>query len=103
MQMRPRPRALGVLAAAVPGLTLARPLIRPGGGSGPAFQLVGRPVGGARPATPTPAYLTGARIMADGEGALVIDADSGALLRTGAAGKNLRQVPMPRDAVRLTD
>jgi sugar lactone lactonase YvrE len=102
MQMRTRTFALGVLAAAVPGLTLARPLIQSGGGSGPAFQLVGRPVGGARAAPPTPAYLTGARIMADGEGALVIDADSGALLRTDAAGKNLGQVAIARDAGLMT-
>src|SRR5262249_29844220 len=102
MQMRPRPRALGVLAAAVPGLRRAGPLIGPGGGSGPAFNLLGRPVGGARPAAPTPAYLTGARIMADGEGALVIDADSGALLRTDAAGKNLGQVAIARDAGLMT-
>ncbi len=100
--MRTRTLALGVLAAAVPGLSLAKPLIRPGGGSGPAFQLVGRPLGGARPAALTPAYLTGARIMADGEGALVIDADSGALLRTDAAGKNLGQVAIARDAGLMT-
>lgn len=100
--MRTRTLALGVLAAAVPGLALARPMILPGGGSGPAFQLVGRPLGGARPAAPTPAYLAGARIMADGEGALVIDADSGALLRTDAAGKNLGQVAIARDAGLMT-
>jgi DNA-binding beta-propeller fold protein YncE len=102
MQMRTRTLALGVLAAAVPGLTLARPLIRPGGGAGSTFQLFGRPVGGARPAAPTPAYLTGARIMADGEGALAIDADSGALLRTDALGKNLGQVAIARDAGLMT-
>jgi cytochrome c553 len=102
MQMRTRTLALGVLAAAVPGLTLARPPIQPGGGTGPTFQLVGRPVGGARAAPPTPAYLTGARIMADGEGALVIDADSGALLRTDSAGKNLGQVAIARDAGLMT-
>lgn len=100
--MRTRTLILGVLAAAVPGLTLARPLIRPGGGSGSTFELVGRPVGGARPAAPTTAYLTGARIMADGEGALVIDADSGALLRTDAAGENLGQVAIARDAGLMT-
>lgn len=100
--MRTRALVLGVLAAAVPGLTLARPRIVPGGGSGPAFQLVGRPVGGARPAAPAPAYLTGARIMADGEGALVIDADSGALIRTDAAGKNLGQIAIARDAGLMT-
>jgi len=100
--MRTRSLALGVLAAAVPGLTLAKPMIRLESGSGPAFQLVGRPLGGARPAAPTPAYLTGARIMADGEGALVIDADSGALLRTDAGGKGLAQVAIARDAGLMT-
>jgi DNA-binding beta-propeller fold protein YncE len=102
MQMRTRTLALGVLAAAVPGLTLAKPMIQLGGGSGPAFQLVGRPLGGARPAAPTPAYLTGARIMADGEGALVIDADSGALLRTDGRGERLGQVAIARDAGLMT-
>jgi YVTN family beta-propeller protein len=102
MQMRTRTLALGVLAAAVPGLALARTLIRPGGASGPVFVLAGRPIGGASRAAPTPAYLTGARIMADGEGALVIDADSGALLRTDAAGKNIGQVAIARDAGLMT-
>lgn len=100
--MRTRTLALGVLAAAVPGLSLAKPMIRPGGREGPSLQLVGRPLGGARPAAPTPAYLTGARIMADGEGALVIDADSGALLRTDALGKNIGQVAIARDAGLMT-
>jgi YVTN family beta-propeller protein len=102
MQMRTRALTLGVLAAAVPGLAPARPLVQPGGTAGPAFQLVGRPLGGARRAAPTPAFLTGARIMADGEGALVIDADSGALLRTDAAGKNIGQVAIARDAGLMT-
>lgn len=100
--MRTRTLALGVLAAAVPGgLVLAKTLASVSG-SAPAFLMTGRPLGGARPASPTPAYLTGARIMADGEGALVIDADSGALIRTDPAGNNIGQVAIARDAGLLT-
>jgi DNA-binding beta-propeller fold protein YncE len=55
----------------------------------PTFQLLGRPVGGAKPASATSAYLTGARIAAVDDGALVIDADSGKLVRTDHDGKNL--------------
>jgi DNA-binding beta-propeller fold protein YncE len=55
----------------------------------PAFQLSGRPVGGAKPATATAAFLTGSRIAAVDEGALVIDADSGNLIKTDKDGKPL--------------
>jgi DNA-binding beta-propeller fold protein YncE len=102
MQMRTRTLALGVLAAAVPGgLALAKAVL-PAGGSSPAFQLVGRPLGGAKPAAPTPAYLTGSRIMAAGEGALAIDADSGALIRTDPEGQRIGQLAIARDAGLMT-
>jgi DNA-binding beta-propeller fold protein YncE len=53
------------------------------------FQMQGRPVGGEAPATATAAYETGARIAALANGAaLVIDADSGKLVRTDSSGKN---------------
>jgi DNA-binding beta-propeller fold protein YncE/mono/diheme cytochrome c family protein len=101
MHMRMRTLALGVLAAAIPGgVVLAKSLAKFRGSAG--FELVGRPLGGARPASPTPAYLSGSRIMAAGEGALVIDADSGALLRTDRAGNRLGQVAIARDAGLMT-
>src|SRR5258706_16464625 len=43
----------------------------------PSFQLLGRPVGGAKPATATAAYLTGSRIPAVDGGPPLVDADSG--------------------------
>ncbi|MDB4955048.1 MAG: Surface antigen protein [Myxococcales bacterium] len=64
----------------------------------PAFQLLGRPVGGTKPATATAAYLTSSRIAAVGEGALVIDADSGKLIRTDKAGKNIAQLDIGQNA-----
>ncbi|HEX3759497.1 MAG TPA: c-type cytochrome [Kofleriaceae bacterium] len=103
--MRTRTLALGILAAAasVPrgGLAQSKPLAATLALS-PAFQLIGRPLGGGRPAAPTPAHLTASRIAADGENALVIDADSGALLRADAAGKTLGQVAIARDAGLMT-
>lgn len=99
--MRTRALALGVLAAAIPGgLVVAKSLAR--FNPSPMFEVMGRPLGGARPASPTPAYLTGSRIMAAGQGALVIDADSGALVKTDQNGKNIGQVAIARDAGLLT-
>jgi DNA-binding beta-propeller fold protein YncE len=102
MQMRTRSLALGVLAAVIPGsFAIAR--IEPRGNAAlSAFALFGRPLGGARPASPTPAYLSGSRITAVGEGAVVIDADSGALIRTDQTGKKVGQVAIARDAGLLT-
>ncbi|HLL23314.1 MAG TPA: c-type cytochrome [Kofleriaceae bacterium] len=69
----------------------------------PAFQLSGRPVGDRKAAAPTAAYLTSTRITALGqEAALVIDADSGALVKTDSAGKNVAQVAIGTDAGLLT-
>lgn len=54
----------------------------------PAFALQGRPVGGTKAANPTAAFLAGNRIAAlEGSAALVIDADSGKLIRSDKAGK----------------
>jgi DNA-binding beta-propeller fold protein YncE len=101
MHMRTRTLALGVLVAAIPsGLVLAKSLAR--FRSSPVFEIVGRPLGGAKPASPTPAYLAGSRIMAAGDGALVIDADSGALLKTDRDGKTIGQVAIARDAGLMT-
>src|SRR5262245_44052364 len=99
MHMRTRKLVLGVLAAALPGgyaLAKAFPM------SGPQFAMAGRPLGGAEAAGFTPAHLTGSRIMAVDEGALVIDADSGALIRTDRTGKNVGHVAIARDAGLMT-
>jgi DNA-binding beta-propeller fold protein YncE len=101
MQMRTRKLALGVLAAALP-TSYAVAKAPPGFGV-PEFQMTGRPLGGAQAAPFTAAHLTGSRIMAaDDDGALVIDADSGALIRTDRSGKNIGQVAIARDAGLMT-
>jgi DNA-binding beta-propeller fold protein YncE len=64
----------------------------------PSFQLLGRPVGGAKVANPTAAYLTGSRIAAVDNGALVIDADSGKLIRTDKTGKNIAALEIGANA-----
>src|SRR6201999_1999677 len=46
-----------------------------------AFSLGQAAIGGAKPAAPVPAYATSTRIAALEGGALVIDADSGWLIR----------------------
>ena len=67
--------------------------------SPPTFRLdPGPPVGGAAPATPSAAYLSGSRIAALPDGALVIDADSGDLVRTDAAGAPTSHLAIGRDA-----
>ena len=107
--MRSRTLALCLFAAAICGTAVARD----GGvaamrnhsrfaGNQAELQLGGRPVGGAKPASATAAYLAGARIMAAGAGALVIDADSGALIKTDDAGKKLGELAIARDAGLLT-
>jgi len=102
--MRMRTVALGVLAVVLPtsfafGRSMRRVRFR---GSSPAFDLAGRPVGGAKPASPTPAHLAGSRIMAAGDGALVIDADSGVLVKADKAGKNIGQVAIGAGAGLMT-
>lgn len=98
--MRTHKLVLGVLAAAAPtSLAVAKAFPRFGV---PELQLASRPLGGAQVASPTPAYLTGSRIMAVDDGALVIDADSGALLRTDPFGKGTGKLAIARDAGLLT-
>lgn len=102
--MRNRKLAIGLLAAAVAipaTIVFARSVARFDHGS-PTFELSGRPIGGARAASATASYLTSARIMAAGEGALVIDADSGALIKTDKAGKATAQVAIGADAGLMT-
>lgn len=101
--MRTRTLALGVLALAIPVSDASgRSLRTKFRGNAPIFELAGRPVGGAKAASPTPAHLTGSRIMAAGDGALVIDADSGVLVKTDKAGKNIGQIAIARDAGLMT-
>jgi hypothetical protein len=64
----------------------------------PAFALEGTSLGGASPASPVPAYLTSTRIAAVGDGALVIDADSGVLALVDAAGATIGQLAIAHDA-----
>jgi len=79
--------AVGLVAFAKPAMS--RDMIGDFNVGAPSFQLLGRPVGGAKPAAATAAYLTGSRIAAVDNGALVIDADSGKLIRTDKNGKNI--------------
>jgi sugar lactone lactonase YvrE len=64
----------------------------------PAFALEGASLGGAKAAAPASPYLTSTRIAAVGDGALVIDADSGMLARVDAAGASLGQLAIAHDA-----
>jgi DNA-binding beta-propeller fold protein YncE len=64
----------------------------------PDFELAGGALGGAKPASATAAYLTGSRIAAVEDGALVIDADSGQLLRTDAQGDPIAQLAIGHNA-----
>ncbi|MBA3539969.1 MAG: PQQ-binding-like beta-propeller repeat protein [Deltaproteobacteria bacterium] len=101
-----RRTALGLLAIAVPAsfatIALAKRMIGSFDAGAPVFEMTGRPVGGARVANATAAYLTGSRIMAVDDGALVIDADSGALIKTDKTGKSLAQLAIGIDAGLLT-
>jgi DNA-binding beta-propeller fold protein YncE len=96
--------ALGLLAAAVIPTSYALAKRSVGGfdASPPSFELTGRPIGGAQPAGATPAHLTSSRIMAIGEDALVIDADSGNLIRSDRAGKPVAHVAIGPDAGLMT-
>ncbi|MBL9013145.1 MAG: c-type cytochrome [Myxococcales bacterium] len=99
--MRVRNLALGALALALPA-TYALGKVVAFDRSPPSFELSGRPVGGAQPALPSAAHLTATRITALADGALVIDADSGALIKTDRAGKPIAQVAIGREAGLLT-
>lgn len=103
--MRTRKLALG-LAAAVPlsvgGYALAKRVVANFDMGSPTFEMLGRPVGGSKPANATASYLTGSRIMAADDGAVVIDADSGMLIRTDKTGTNTAQLMIGREAGLLT-
>ena len=103
--MRNRKLAIGLLAAAVAiptTIVFAKRVVREFDVGSPTFELSGRPIGGAKAASMTASYLTSARIMAAGEGALVIDSDSGALVKTDKAGKNVAQLAVGPDAGLMT-
>lgn len=91
---------LGVAAAMLAEPALAKRMI--GSVGAPTFQLLGRPIGGATPATRTPAYLAGQRIAAVGDGALAIDADSGQLIQTDKAGTRIATLAIGKNAGLMT-
>jgi sugar lactone lactonase YvrE len=62
------------------------------------FALLGKPLGGAKAAPATPAFLTASRVAAVANGALVIDEDSGDLIRADADGKPVAKLPIGRQA-----
>jgi DNA-binding beta-propeller fold protein YncE len=92
--------ALGIAAFAKPAM--AKRMVADFDAGQPSFQLAGRPIGGAKAAAATPAFLTGSRIAAVDDGALVIDADSGKLIRTDKTGKNLAALDIGANAGMLT-
>ncbi len=101
--MRPRELAIGLAAAVLPTIgfisyTHAKRVISDFDSLPASFVLFGRPVGGAKPAPASAAYLSGSRIAAAGEGAVAIDADSGSLLRTSADGTKLAELPIGKNA-----
>jgi DNA-binding beta-propeller fold protein YncE len=87
--------ALGIAALAQPAS--AKMMMESDIGA-PSFQLLGRPVGGSKVANATAAYLTGSRIAAVGNNAIVIDADSGKLLLADKNGKNLASLDVGANA-----
>lgn len=89
--------AAGLLTAALASPAGAK-VMMPSQVAPPTFQLAGRPLGGVKPAAATAAYLTSSRIAAIDGGALVIDADSGNLIRTDKAGKPVAQVAIGGNA-----
>ncbi|HEY5952131.1 MAG TPA: YncE family protein, partial [Kofleriaceae bacterium] len=91
---------MGIASAALAEPALAKRMISDFGA--PSFQLLGRPIGGAKPARETPAYLAGQRIAAVGDGALVIDSDSGDLIKTDKAGKSVATIAIGKNAGLMT-
>jgi DNA-binding beta-propeller fold protein YncE/mono/diheme cytochrome c family protein len=90
---------LGALTAAIViSPAAARSMRRDFGGFGISFQMHGRPLGGTKPAKATAAYLAGNRIAAVGDGALVLDSDSGELIKTDKNGSKAASVPIGKNA-----
>ena len=101
-----RRTVLALIPAGLATAALAHPVsakvVADFGEFAPSFQLFGRPIGGAKPASATAAYLTSSRIAALPDGALVIDADSGKLIRTDRNGKPVADVAIGTNAGHLT-
>ncbi len=92
-----------VLAAAAAAEPVAAKSFRGGRFFSPSpFALQGRPLGGSKPAKPTAPHLAGSRIAAVGDGALVIDADSGQLIKTDKAGKQVAAIAIGKNAGLMT-
>jgi DNA-binding beta-propeller fold protein YncE len=97
--MRKRTLALGLsLVAVLPAAALYARSVMHFDPTPPGFQLQGSPLGGSKPASATPAYLTANRIAALPAGAVVIDSDSGSLIKTDKIGKNIGEVKIGREA-----
>ena len=100
--MRMRKLALGLTAvlpiAALATYAYGKRVVSDFDSMPPSFQLLGRPLGGSKPANATAANLSGSRITAAGDGALVIDADSGAMLRTDKNGTKVAEVAIGKNA-----
>lgn len=99
------PLTLGFIAAAS-GTGWARMVMRPRGFAAPLFALEDTPVGGLAAAAETPAYASSNAIAAisDGQlqlGAVAIDEDSGALVRTNRTGKLVASLPIGVGAAQL--
>ena len=90
----------GFVAVARP--VMAKRVVSDFEGMPTSFQLLGRPVGGVKPASATAPYLAGSRIMAVDNGSIVIDADSGQLIRTDSKGKNIASIAIGANAGMLT-
>ncbi len=90
---------IGALTAAIAAPVAARSISKDFRSfAGVSFGLQGRPIGGTKPAKATAAYLAGTRIAAVGDGALVIDADSGQLIRTDKDGNNVGALAIGKNA-----
>jgi DNA-binding beta-propeller fold protein YncE len=92
--------ALTALIAASP--VAARSMRRDFGSFGVSFHMQGRPLGGTKAAKATAPYLAGTRIAAIGDGALVIDSDSGQLIKTDKDGKLLASIDIGKNAGLMT-
>jgi DNA-binding beta-propeller fold protein YncE len=103
---RSRLRFVLPITSAVTGLaavTHARPAIADMAvAPRPRFSMLGTPIGGSKPAHAAPAYLTATRIAALPDGTLVIDEDSGDLIRADAQGKAIEKLAIGRQAGLLT-
>ena len=64
----------------------------------PDLMLRGAPIGGKQPADRQPAHLAGGRLVAIPGGALVVDADSGLLVKTTVEGAPLARLAIGADA-----